>query len=114
VHLAVVNVFTGILNLKPLRSGQEQQFKPDSLQRVKHHAMTTYGGRDRYSRRRTKPRHYMEIIIFKLRPFYPTIIEQKAGLDAEYEKKKLLNLRELRKKVKKQPQFSLEFKLGSP
>jgi len=56
----------------------------------------------------------MEMIIFKLRPFYPTRIEQKAGLDTEDEKKKLLNLRELRKEGKRQPQFSLEFKLDSP
>ena len=73
-----------------------------------------YGGRDRYSRMHTKPRHCMEMIIFKLRPFYPTRIEQKAGLDTEDEKKKLLNLRELRKEGKRQPQFSLEFKLDSP
>jgi hypothetical protein len=35
----------------------------------------------------------MEMIIFKLRPFYPTRIEQKAGI----EKKKPLHLPELKK-----------------
>ena len=56
----------------------------------------------------------MEMIIFKLRPFYPTRIEQKASLDAEDEKKNSWNLRELRKEGKRKPQFPLEFKLDIP
>jgi len=62
--------------------------------------MMSYGGRDRYSRMHTKPQHYMAMIIFKLRTLYTTRIEQKAGLDAEDENKKLSNLRELRKELK--------------
>ena len=56
----------------------------------------------------------MAMIIFKLRTLYTTRIEQKAGLDAEDENKKLSNLRELRKELKGNHNFHSNLNQTAP